>query len=90
MYNRQMEKTPDIKPIKTKGYDVSKSRYSQLSALPVRSIILGPSGSGKSRLLQNMILDLYKGLFKRIYIFPPSIDVDFQTWNLLKHIWKRT
>jgi hypothetical protein len=84
-----MEKAPDIKPIKTKEYDTPKSKYSQLSALPTRSIILGPSGSGKSILLQNMILDLYKGLFKRIYIFSPSVDVDYQTWKPVKdHIEK--
>ena len=31
-----------------------------------------------------MILDIYKGLFQRIYIFPPSIDVDFQAWQPVK------
>ena len=31
-----------------------------------------------------MILDIYKGLFQRIYIFSPSIDVDFQTWQPVK------
>ena len=36
-----------------------------------------------------MILDIYKGLFQRIYIFSPSIDVDFQTWQPVKtHIEK--
>ena len=81
--------TPSIKPIRTKEYDVPKSKYSQVGSLPTRSILLGPSGSGKSILLQNMIIDIYKGLFKRIYIFSPSIDVDFQTWQPVKsHIEK--
>ena len=81
--------TPSIKPIRTKEYDVPKSKYPQVGSLPTRSILLGPSGSGKSILLQNMILDIYKGLFKRIYIFSPSIDVDFQTWQPVKsHIEK--
>jgi len=79
-----MEKAPDIKPIRTKEYDVPKSKYSQVGSLPTRSILLGPSGSGKSILLQNMILDIYKGLFQRVYIFSPSIDVDFQTWQPVK------
>ena len=35
-------------------------------------------------LLQNMILDIYKNLFQRIYIFSPSIDVDYQTWEPVK------
>ena len=75
-----MENTPDIKPIRTKEYDVPASKYKVVGALPTRAIILGPSGSGKSILLKSMILDMYKGLFQRIYISPPSIDVDFQTW----------
>jgi Poxvirus A32 protein len=46
-------------------------------------MILAPSGGGKTVLLQNMILDIYKGCFSRIYIFSPSIDVDM-TWNPVK------
>ena len=34
-------------------------------------------------LLQNMILDIYKNCFSRIYIFSPSIDVD-STWLPVK------
>lgn len=34
-------------------------------------------------LLQNMIWDIYRGCFSRIYIFTPSIDVD-QTWDPVK------
>ena len=63
-----MNQTPNVKPIRTKEYDVPKSKYSVVGLLPTRSIILGPSGSGKSILLQNMILDIYKGLFQRLYI----------------------
>ena len=51
--------------------------------IPFRSIILGPSGSGKSILLQNMILNIYRNCFSRIYIFSPSIDVD-DTWSPVK------
>jgi ABC-type transporter Mla maintaining outer membrane lipid asymmetry ATPase subunit MlaF len=51
--------------------------------LPCRSILVGPSGSGKSVLLTNLILDIYRGCFSRIYIFSPSIDVD-STWLPVK------
>ena len=44
---------PIIKPIKLKEYEVKQSKYNVASKLPIRSIILGPSGSGKSILLQN-------------------------------------
>ena len=85
-----MDAVPDIKPIKTKQYDVPESRYKQAGKLPFRSIILGSSGSGKTILLQNMIIDIYKHLFERIYIFSPSIDVDYQTWlPVKKYIKKR-
>ena len=55
-----MDAVPDIKPIKTKQYDVPESRYKQAGKLPFRSIILGSSGSGKTILLQNVIIDIYK------------------------------
>ena len=77
------DKVPVIKPIKGKEYTFKQSKYKQCGSLPVRSIILGPSGSGKGILLQNMILDIYKDCFERIYIFSPSINVD-HTWQPVK------
>jgi len=72
---------PIIKPVQTKEYETKQSNYNVVSRLPLRSIVLGPSGSGKSILLQSMILDIYKDCFSRIYIFSPSINVDVQTWE---------
>ena len=78
---------PKIQPIRTKEYEVKQSKYEMVGKLPTRAILLGPSGSGKSILLQNMILDIYKNCFERIYIMSPSINVDFQTWQpVKKHI----
>ena len=77
------DKAPVIKPIKVKEFEFKQSKYKQCGALPVRSIILGPSQSGKGVLLQNMILDIYRGCFERIYIFSPSINVD-HTWLPVK------
>ena len=75
---------PIIKPIKLKEYEVKQGKYNIASKLPIRSIILGPSDSGKSILLQNMILDIYITCFSRVYIFSPSINVDYQTWEPVK------
>lgn len=50
-------------------------------------MIVGPSGSGKTVLLQSMILDIYRGLFSRLYIFSPSIHVDY-TWVPVKDFIK--
>ena len=37
-----MNQTPNVKPIRTKEDDIPKSKYSVVSSLPTRSIILGP------------------------------------------------
>ena len=76
--------TPTIKLIKLKEYEVKQSKYNVVSKIPLRAIILGPSGSGKSILLQNMILDIYHKCFSRVFIFSPSINVDAQTWAPVK------
>ena len=69
---------PIIKPITTgiTQYHTKQSKYENAARLPCRNIILGPSGSGKAVLLTNLILNIYKNTFNRIYIFSPSINVD--------------
>ena len=79
---------PTIEPIKVKEFDFKQSKYAQCGKLPVRSILLAPSGGGKGVLLQNMILDIYRNCFERIYIFSPSIHVD-QTWMPVKEYLKK-
>jgi hypothetical protein len=74
---------PNISPIKVKQYEVKQSKYEHVSKLPTRSVINAASGSGNSVLIQNCILDVYKGCFSRIYIFSPSIDID-DTWLPVK------
>jgi len=78
-----MAEVPKIEPIRLKEYDTKQSKYNMVPKVPFRSIILGPSGSGKTILLQNMILDIYRGCFSRIYMFSPSVDVDM-TWKPVK------
>ena len=80
---------PDIKPISIKEFETKQSKYDQVQKLPVRGILLGPSGSGKGVLLQNMILDIYRDCFESVYIFSPSINVD-HTWNPVKSYFDNT
>ena len=47
------------------------------------SMLVGPSGSGITVLLTNMILDMYRGCFSIIYIWSPSITID-NTWKPVK------
>jgi carboxylesterase type B len=79
----QMKEVPDVRPRDIKEFRSKQSRFPQVPKLPMRSLIYGPSGSGKSVLLQSMILDIYKGCFERIYVFSPSIHLD-HTWNAVK------
>ena len=67
-----MAKAPDIKPIKLEEYNVRQSKYSMAGRIPIGQIVLGPSGCGKGIYIQNEILDIYKNMFSRIYIFSPS------------------
>ena len=72
-----------IQEIKVQEFNVKQSKYDVVGKLPTRSIICAPSGGGKTNLLVNLILDVYRGCFSRIYIFSPSIDVDY-TWHSVK------
>ena len=74
-----------IKPIDTAKYECKQSNYACCPELPMRAMLCGPSGCGKSVVLQNMILDVFRGCFSRVYIFSPSIDID-QTWDPVKNI----
>ena len=75
--------TPSIKPIGLKEHTCTQGQYGDIvPKLPMRSMVVGPSGSGKSVLLINMILYIYKGCFSRVYIWSPSIEVD----NTLKPV----
>ena len=75
--------TPKIEPINLTEYTVKQSKYEIAGKLPIRDILLGPSGVGKSVLLSNMILDIYRDCFDQIYLFSPSINVD-HTWQPVK------
>ena len=64
-----MPNFPKIQPIKLKEYTSKQSKYHQCAKLPIRSIVLGPSGTGKTILLQNMILDVYTKVALIRFIF---------------------
>ena len=73
----------DIRPIDIKEYTCKQSRHSHVPKIPLRMILLAPSGSGKTVLISNLILNIYRGCFERIYVFSPSIDID-STWESVK------
>ena len=61
------EKIPKLEPVKLKTFESKQSKYEQVGKLPLRDIILGPSGSGKGILLQSLILDVDKGCFENLF-----------------------
>ena len=82
-YSIEMPNVPKLEPIKVKEFEVKQSKYEQVPKLPLRAMIVGPSGCGKTILLQNLVLDVYRGCFSRVYIWSPSIDID-HTWQPVK------
>ena len=84
-----MADVPKIEPVKIKEYTCKQSKYGDLvPKLPTRATILAPSFPGKTVLISNLILDVYKGCFNRIYIFSPTINIDDNWIPVKKYIEK--
>ena len=49
----------------------------------MRSMLVGPSGGGKTVLLANRVVDIYRDYFSRVYIWSLSINID-STWKPVK------
>ena len=76
--------TPSLKPIQIREHTCKQGHYGDIvPTLPMRSMLVGPSGSGKPVLLTNITLDIHKGCFSRVYIWSPSNEVD-STWKPVK------
>ena len=59
---------PNIRPIDEITYEFPQSKYEVVPKVPFRAIITGSSGSGKSVLLTNMVLDIYRNVFS-VFIY---------------------
>ena len=61
--------TPSLKPIELNEHTCKQGHYGDIVAkLPMRGMLVGPSGLGKTVLLTNMILDIYKGCFSNLFL----------------------
>ena len=72
---------PKVVVHRSKEWTVDQPAHEILPTLPMRIALLGPSGAGKTQLIQSMIIDMYrtksgKSCFSRIYIISPSVHVD--------------
>ena len=81
----------EIKPAANqKQFQVKQSKYKLLCEnLPTRALLCAPSGSGKTVLLQQMIMNLYDRCFSRIFIFSPSVNHD-SVWEPVKDYIENT
>ena len=75
----------ELKPAANpKHFQVKRSKYKPLCEnLPARALLCAHSGSGKTVLLQQMIMNLYDRCFSRIFIFSPSVNHD-SVWEPVK------
>ena len=64
-----MSKTPTTKADSVKEFTVKQSKYQTVGKLPTRSLICSPSGGGKTVLLSNLILDIYRDCFLAFLYF---------------------
>ena len=60
-----------IKPIQLQAYTCKQSKHDIVTKLPLRGILLAPRGSGKTALLSNLILNVYRDCYERLYISSP-------------------
>ena len=77
---------PIIKPRNITEYDYKQSKYPHVPKIPFRSIIVASSTGGKTVLIQNLILDVYRDCFSRIFIFSPSVHTDPTFVEVKKYI----
>ena len=81
---------PHIAPAKgTRSFEFKQSRYKNLAGMNVlRTVLCGNSGVGKGVLQQQLILDVFKGCFERVYLFSPTAHTDTNWEPVLKYIRK--
>ena len=65
-----------IKLFPTAEYSSKQPSDPVVPLVPCTGIFLGPSKSGKTVALISMILEQHRGVFEKIYIFSPSINID--------------
>ena len=81
-----MTDVPLIKPINITEYEFKQSKYERVPKLPFRRIIVASSTGGKTVLIQNLISNVYRNSFARIFIFSPSVHNDPTFTEVKKYI----
>ena len=58
-----------VEPIDIPEYEYKNSKYEVMPSLPARMLCVASSTGGKTVLIQNIICKIYRGSFKKIYMF---------------------
>lgn len=74
-------------PLKTKQYSHKQSTYSDTMILPCRLMACAQTNSGKTTLVVNLILDMFRDCWERIVIFSHSWETD-SSWDPVKKYMK--
>ena len=77
------EDIPKVEPTDIPDYKYKNSKYEMMPKLPARMLCAASSTGGKTVLIQNLILKIYRNSFERIYIFSQTVNVD-DTWTPVK------
>ena len=71
---------PKVVPKKVKEWHPDQPEHEVLPRIPARMALVGPSGSGRTQLIQEKCCDFFRrrgrSIFARIYIWSPSVLVD--------------
>ena len=71
------------KVVQVKKYTQKQSRYDHTPRAPFAQLLLAPRNSGKTNLILNQCLDIYRDCFEKIVVFSHSWNTD-STWLPLK------
>ena len=74
------EDIPKVEPIDIPDYKYKNSKCEMMPKLPAGILCVASSTGGKTVLIQNLILKIYRNSFERIYIFSPTVNAD-DTWT---------
>ena len=79
---------PEVRALKSDSGPTVRQPKAPFRSLPCSSLLVGPSGSGKSVVLIRTLMDADKlgGLFDRYEIFSPNVFTDPQYRDLIKYI----
>ena len=78
-----------VRPVRAAEWRYKQSKYNAVPHVPFRCLCSGRSAAGKGVLVTNVATDFYKDVFKKIYIFASTVNLD-TTWQTIAHYCDRS